>query len=230
MSKSLGNYVLPQDSHQGKRRRDPPTVGRDGGLPRGVSRRQADSRPSRRSVSEDPQHAAYLVANLYDFDPARGSLSVSTTAGGRPVHPRAIRRDGEPDAPRLRRGRLPDDLPGAERVHDGGPERLYADVSKDRLYTFAAASPERRSAQTAMYTSSPTASPGSCAPVLPMTADESAARSCRALAKRIDPLGGCFRGTSSSDGSSTGPAGSMGPADADREAVNREIEPVRTPR
>ncbi len=28
---------------------------------------------------------------------------------------------------------------------------FYADVSKDRLYTFAAGSPERRSAQTAMY-------------------------------------------------------------------------------
>ena len=29
---------------------------------------------------------------------------------------------------------------------------FYADVSKDRLYTFAAASRERRSAQTAMFT------------------------------------------------------------------------------
>src|SRR6476619_3916656 len=48
---------------------------------------------------------------------------------------------------------------------------FYADVSKDRLYTFAASSRERRSAQTAMYV----IADGLIrllAPILPMTADE----------------------------------------------------------
>jgi isoleucyl-tRNA synthetase len=48
---------------------------------------------------------------------------------------------------------------------------FYADVSKDRLYTFAAGSPERRSAQTAIYISAD-GLVRLLAPVLPMTADE----------------------------------------------------------
>ena len=48
---------------------------------------------------------------------------------------------------------------------------FYADVSKDRLYTFAAGSPERRSAQTAMYTIAD-GLVRLLAPILPMTADE----------------------------------------------------------
>jgi isoleucyl-tRNA synthetase len=48
---------------------------------------------------------------------------------------------------------------------------FYADVSKDRLYTFAAASPERRSAQTAMYSIADGLA-RLLAPILPVTADE----------------------------------------------------------
>ena len=48
---------------------------------------------------------------------------------------------------------------------------FYADVSKDRLYTFGATSPERRSAQTAMYTIAD-GLVRLLAPILPMTADE----------------------------------------------------------
>ena len=48
---------------------------------------------------------------------------------------------------------------------------FYADVSKDRLYTFAAASPERRSAQTAMYVMADGLA-RLLAPILPVTADE----------------------------------------------------------
>ena len=48
---------------------------------------------------------------------------------------------------------------------------FYADVSKDRLYTFAAGSPERRSAQTAMYVIADGLS-RLLAPILPVTADE----------------------------------------------------------
>jgi len=48
---------------------------------------------------------------------------------------------------------------------------FYADVSKDRLYTFGAGSPERRSAQTAMYTIAD-GLVRLLAPILPVTADE----------------------------------------------------------
>jgi isoleucyl-tRNA synthetase len=48
---------------------------------------------------------------------------------------------------------------------------FYADVSKDRLYTFASGSPERRSAQTAMYLIADGLA-RVLAPILPVTADE----------------------------------------------------------
>ena len=48
---------------------------------------------------------------------------------------------------------------------------FYLDVSKDRLYTFAADSPERRSAQTAMYVIADGLT-RLVAPILSMTADE----------------------------------------------------------
>jgi isoleucyl-tRNA synthetase len=48
---------------------------------------------------------------------------------------------------------------------------FYADVSKDRLYTFGAGSPERRSAQTAMYTIAD-GLVRLLAPILPVTSDE----------------------------------------------------------
>ena len=48
---------------------------------------------------------------------------------------------------------------------------FYADVSKDRLYTFGAASPERRSAQTAMYIIAD-GLVRLLAPILPVTTDE----------------------------------------------------------
>ncbi|MBW8896437.1 MAG: class I tRNA ligase family protein, partial [Acidobacteria bacterium] len=48
---------------------------------------------------------------------------------------------------------------------------FYADVLKDRLYTFAAASPERRSAQTALFIIAD-GLVRLLAPVLPMTSDE----------------------------------------------------------
>ena len=48
---------------------------------------------------------------------------------------------------------------------------FYADVSKDRLYTFGAASAERRSAQTAMYTIAD-GLVRLLAPILPVTTDE----------------------------------------------------------
>ena len=58
---------------------------------------------------------------------------------------------------------------------------FYADVSKDRLYTFGAASPERRSAQTAMYMIADGLA-RLLAPILPVTADDSGG-TCRARAR-----------------------------------------------
>ena len=48
---------------------------------------------------------------------------------------------------------------------------FYADVAKDRLYTFAARSPQRRSAQTAMFVMAEGLA-RLMAPILPFTADE----------------------------------------------------------
>src|SRR5262249_13188405 len=53
----------------------------------------------------------------------------------------------------------------------GDLSAFYADVSKDRLYTFAARSRDRRSAQTAMYTMADGLT-RLLAPILSFTADE----------------------------------------------------------
>jgi isoleucyl-tRNA synthetase len=95
--------------------------------------------------------ARYLLANLYDFDPSSDRVEVPRLEE---VDRYILARYGEV-AQRI--------LHGYE-AHDYGTifqavnafttvdlSAFYADVSKDRLYTFAARSPERRSAQTAMY-------------------------------------------------------------------------------
>ena len=112
--------------HQAERRRHPAPVGVDERLHAGDPPQQGDPRARRRGVSQDPQHAA--------------------VSGGEPVRLRSGRRRGrrcarleEVDryilAP-LRRGRrsgssrptttydYAHDLPGAERVRDGRPERV----------------------------------------------------------------------------------------------------------
>jgi isoleucyl-tRNA synthetase len=95
--------------------------------------------------------ARYLVANLYDFDPSMDRVAVS--------------RLEEVDRYVLARyAEVAREVLDAYERHDYGTifqsvnafttvdlSAFYADVSKDRLYTFAARSPERRSAQTAMY-------------------------------------------------------------------------------
>jgi len=113
----------------------------------------------------------YLVANLYDFDPAADLV----------------------DAPRLeevdryilaRYAELGLKMLRAYEVHDYTTifqalnsfttvdlSAFYADVSKDRLYTFAPRSRERRSAQSAMYVMADGLS-RLMAPILSFTADE----------------------------------------------------------
>jgi isoleucyl-tRNA synthetase len=113
----------------------------------------------------------YLLANLYDFDPATDSIPVD--------------RLEEVDRYILARyGDVARAVLTAYEQHDYGAifravntfttldlSAFYADVSKDRLYTFAARSPERRSAQTAMYQMADGLT-RLIAPILSFTADE----------------------------------------------------------
>jgi isoleucyl-tRNA synthetase len=113
----------------------------------------------------------YLLANLYDFDPAADAVA-----------PRQLE---EVDRYILARysdvaGRILDAYDGYDygtifQALNGFTtvdlSAFYADVSKDRLYTFAARSRERRSAQTAMYIMADGLT-RLVAPILSFTADE----------------------------------------------------------
>ena len=113
----------------------------------------------------------YLVANLYDFDPAvdalpadrlwevdRYALSLYASA-----------------AMRVQRAYAEYDFPAIFQVLNAlttvDLSAFYFDVSKDRLYTFGSRSEARRSAQTAMYLIAD-GLVRSIAPILPVTADE----------------------------------------------------------
>jgi isoleucyl-tRNA synthetase len=113
----------------------------------------------------------YLLANLYDFDPAKDLVDPS--------------RLEEVDRYILARyAEVGDRILRAYDGHDYGTifqalnafatvdlSAFYADVSKDRLYTFASRSPARRSAQTAMYIMVDGLT-RLAAPILSFTADE----------------------------------------------------------
>jgi isoleucyl-tRNA synthetase len=113
----------------------------------------------------------YLVANLYDFDPAVDQMPVA--------------RMEEVDRYILARyGDVADRILRSYEAYDYGTifqalnafatvdlSAFYADVSKDRLYTFAARSHERRSAQTAIYIMADGLT-RLIAPILSFTADE----------------------------------------------------------
>jgi isoleucyl-tRNA synthetase len=113
----------------------------------------------------------YLIANLYDFDPAADLVDrVQLEEVDRYILARYA-----DAAERILR---------AYEVHEYGTifqalntfatldlSAFYADVSKDRLYTFAARARERRAAQTAMYTMADGLT-RLMAPILSFTADE----------------------------------------------------------
>ncbi len=113
----------------------------------------------------------YLLANLYDFDPA---THVARTDALEEVDRYALARYAA-TADAVLRAYEEYDFPTIfQRVNHFVTVDLsafYADVSKDRLYTFAPGSPERRSAQTAMYIIAD-GLVRMLAPVLPVTADE----------------------------------------------------------
>ncbi len=115
--------------------------------------------------------ARYLLANLYDFDPSTDRLEVG--------------RLEEVDRYILERyAEVAQRVLAAYQRHEYSAifqavnafttidlSAFYADVSKDRLYTFAAGAAERRSAQTAMYTIADGLT-RLMAPILSFTADE----------------------------------------------------------
>ncbi len=112
----------------------------------------------------------YLLSNLYNFDPARrvplGQM--------REVDRYALAQYSAMARAVLDAYRDYDFPTIFQRVNQFATVDLsafYADVSKDCLYTFAATSPDRRSAQTAMYVIAD-GLVRILAPILPMTSDE----------------------------------------------------------
>jgi isoleucyl-tRNA synthetase len=113
----------------------------------------------------------YLLSNLYDFDPARDMV------------PREQMQEVDRYALARYAAFASDVLAGYEQYDfptifqrlnvliTVDLSAFYADVSKDRLYTFGASSAERRSAQTAMYVMTDGLA-RLLAPILPVTADE----------------------------------------------------------
>jgi isoleucyl-tRNA synthetase len=113
----------------------------------------------------------YLVANLYDFDPVADRLPPSRIEGV----DRYILARYTDLAQRTLRAYDAYDYPTIFQALNAfvtvDLSAFYADVSKDRLYTFGVRSRERRSAQTAMYVIADGLT-RLIAPVLPVTADE----------------------------------------------------------
>ena len=113
----------------------------------------------------------YLLANLYDFDPARDMLAPGQM---QEVDRYALARDAEVAEQTLAaydRYDFPTIFQRLNGLTTVDLSAFYADVSKDRLYTFAAGSPERRSAQTAMYVMADGLA-RLLAPILPVTSEE----------------------------------------------------------
>jgi len=113
----------------------------------------------------------YLVSNLYDFDPATDVMPLEQLSE---VDRFVLSRYGAAAQDILRSYDQYDYPAIFQTVNQFLTVELsafYADVSKDRLYTFAAGSPERRSAQTAMFLMADGLS-RLLAPILPVTSDE----------------------------------------------------------
>src|SRR6185503_11939156 len=112
----------------------------------------------------------YLVSNLYDFDPSADRLPLARL---QEVDRFAVARYGTMAASVLaayERYDYPAIFQTVNQFVTVDLSAFYADVSKDRLYTFAAASDERRSAQTAMSIMADGLA-RLLAPILPVTSD-----------------------------------------------------------
>jgi isoleucyl-tRNA synthetase len=112
-----------------------------------------------------------LVANLYDFDPAADMVPLASLEA---VDRFALARFAEADA-RIRRAYSEYDFSTVAQTLNTlvtvELSAFYVDVTKDRMYTFAAGSKARRSTQTAMYRMCDGLA-RLLAPILPVTADD----------------------------------------------------------
>jgi isoleucyl-tRNA synthetase len=112
-----------------------------------------------------------LAANLYDFDPASDRVPVESLE---PVDRYMLSRFAEVGLRALasyEAFEFQGVVHGLSGLATVDLSAFYADVSKDRLYTFAARSKERRSAQTALYLMADGLT-RLMAPILSFTADE----------------------------------------------------------
>ena len=112
-----------------------------------------------------------LVANLYDFDPATDRVPLERMAE---IDRFALARYGTAAQRIVRAYERYEYVPIAHVVNGlltVDLSAFYVDVSKDRLYTLAAGSAERRSAQTAIYTIADGLA-RLLAPILPVTTDD----------------------------------------------------------
>jgi isoleucyl-tRNA synthetase len=171
MSKSLGNTLLPQDviKESGAdiirlwtASSDYPEEIR---VSREILQRVVEAYRKLRNTLR------YLLANLYDFDPATDAVpftqleEIDRFILARYAHVGLRALDGYD---RYDYATICQTINGFATVDLSA---FYADVSKDRVYTFAARSRERRSAQTAMYTMADGLT-RLLAPILSFTTDE----------------------------------------------------------
>ena len=171
MSKSLGNVIQPQE------------VIKESGAE--ILRLWVASSDYRGDISYGRQIFAriieayrkirntfrYLLGNLYDFDPAADLVPVAEL---QEVDRFALARYAEVARAVLDaydKYDFPVIFQRLNQLMTVDVSAFHADVSKDRLYTFAAGSPERRSAQTAMYVIADGIA-RLVAPILVVTADE----------------------------------------------------------
>jgi isoleucyl-tRNA synthetase len=171
MSKSLGNVIPPQDTikHSGAEilrlwvamvdYREDMRLGKE------VLARAIEAYRKIRNTFR------FLVANLYDFDPAADAVSLEEMAE---VDRYVLARYGEV-ADRIRsaydRYEYQAIFFAINSFVTVDLSAFYLDVSKDVLYTFAAGSRERRSAQTAIFRIADGLA-RLVAPILPVTAEE----------------------------------------------------------
>ncbi len=151
MSKSIGNVIAPQD-----------VIKQSGAdvlrLWAAMSDYWEDIRVSKEILTRAVEAyrkirntLRYLVMNLYDFDPSRDRVSLDALedvdkyilARYSAVARQTLVAYADYDFSRI--------FQAVNAFTTVDLSAFYADVSKDRLYTFAAGSKERRSAQTSMY-------------------------------------------------------------------------------
>jgi isoleucyl-tRNA synthetase len=115
--------------------------------------------------------ARILVGNLYDFDPATDLVPLDQLDG---VDRYAVSRFAA-RAKAMTQAYEDYDFPavfhGLNQLVTVDLSAFYIDVTKDRMYTFAAGAPDRRSTQSAMYRICDGLA-RLMAPILPVTADE----------------------------------------------------------